>query len=194
MLDDPFRGQILARGHSLGGGQVKSPGEHRQAGQHRPLGAGQQIPRPLDHRPQRLLPRRGRPRPPGQQGEPLVQPGIQLGQRHHPQPGRGQLDGQRDAIKPPADAADDRGGLLIPDQPHPVLLGAVGEQPHGLAGPDRRGVVAVGWRAHGGHQVDAFAVDAQRLAAGRQQRHVRAAPQQRVRQLRAGPDDVLAVV
>jgi hypothetical protein len=178
----------------LGGGQAEPPGEGRQAGQHRPLGAVQQLPRPVDHGPQRPLPRQARPRPAGQQGEPLIQPGIQLRGRHYPQPGRGQLQGERDAIQPSADPPHQLRGRLVPGQDHPLGRGAVGEQPDGLAGLDCPDIVVTGRGAQRGDPVHVLAVDAQRFAAGRQQRQVRAAAQQRVGELGAGIQDVLAVV
>ena len=185
---------IRARGDRLGAGQAEPPSEGRQPGQHRPLGAGQQLPRPVHHGPQRLLPRQPGPRPAGQQREPLIEPGLQLARRHDPQPGRGQLDRQRDPIQPPADPPGHRGGLLVPGQRHPLRGGPVRQQPHRLAGQDRPGVSAVARSAHGRHPVDALSADAERLAAGGQQRQVRAAPQQRVGQLRARADHVLTVV
>ena len=138
--------------------------------------------------------RQGRARAASQNGKALVEPGIQLGHRHHPQPGGAQLDGQRHAVQPPADAADDRSGPLVPGERHPMLGGAVGEEPHRLRVTDRAHVIAVGWRAHGGDPVDALALDAQRLTAGREQPDVRAVPKQDVGELGARVEDVLAVV
>jgi len=75
-----------------------------------------------------------------------------------------------------------------------VRGGAVFQQPRRLAGPDRRRIIAVGRGGQRWHPVHLLPVDAQRLAAGGQQRQVRATAQQRVGQLRAGADEVLAVV
>ena len=86
------------------------------------------------------------------------------------------------------------GGRPIPGQPDAVALGPVGEQPHCLGGPDRVRVVAVGRRAHRRHPVDPLAVDAERFPARREQRDVRAVPEQGVGELGARVDDVLAVV
>ena len=75
------------------------------------------------------------------------------------------------------------------------MLGrAVGKEPHGLAVADRVHVVAVGGRVKGGDPVDSLAVDGERLTARREQHNVRAIPQQCVRELGAGAEDVLAVV
>jgi hypothetical protein len=113
-------------------------------GQRRPLGAGQQLPGPVDHGSQGLLPRQRCPRPASQQREPLIQPGLQLGHRHRSQPRRGQLQGQRDAIKPSADLPHHRrGGRLICGESHSVSRGTVCQQPHRLTAPDRSRLNAV---------------------------------------------------
>ena len=75
-----------------------------------------------------------------------------------------------------------------------MLGGAVGEQPDRLRGADRVQVVVIGGRVHGGDPVDALAADAERLPARREQRGLRAVAQQRIRELGAGVEDVLAVV
>ena len=178
----------------LGRGQVESAGEHRKPGEHLALGGVQQLPRPVDHGQQSLLARQRRARTAGQKGETLVEPGVQLGHRHDPQAGSGQLDGQRNAVEPPADPAGHRSGSLIPGERHPVLRGAVSEQPHGLGVADRLRSVVLGWCIEGRNPVDVLPGDAQRLTAGGEQHDVRAAPEESVRQLGARIDDVLAVI
>ena len=194
MSDHLVRGHVTASGDRLDGGQVEPPGEHGKAGEHRPLGCVQQLPGPVDHGKQRLLAGESRPRAAGQDGEALIEPRVQLGRRHDPQPGRAQLDGQRHAVQLPADTADDRSGPLVPAERYPVLRGAVDEEPHGLRGGDRAHVIVIGRGVEGRDQVDALAVDAQRLTARREQRDVPAIPEQGVGQLGARVDDVLAVV
>jgi hypothetical protein len=191
---DPGGGHLRARGDCLCAGQAEPPGEGRQAGQHRLLRAGQQHPGPVHHGPQRPLSRQRRRRPAGQQRESLIQPFLQLGRWHPAQPRGGQLDGQRDAIQPPADPPGHRGSLVVLGQRHALRRRPVGQQPDRLAGPDLPGVVPVGRNAHRRHPVHVLPADAQRLPAGGQQGQVRAAPQQRVGQLGARPDHVLAVV
>ena len=183
-----------ARRDRLGCGQVESAGEHRKPGQHLALVGVQQLPRPVDHGQQSLLARQRRARTAGQQGETLVEPGVQLGHRHDSQPGRGQLDGQRDAVEPPAYPAGHRSGVLVPGERRPLLRGAVSEQPHGLGVADRLRSVILGWCIEGRNPVDTLPGDAQRLAAGGEQHGVRAALQESVRQLGARIDDVLAVI
>jgi len=72
--------------------------------------------------------------------------------------------------------------------------GAVGKEPDRLGVADRVDVIAVGWRVHGWHPVDALAIDTQRLPARREQCDAGAISQQRIGELDAGVDDVLAVV
>ena len=108
--------------HRLGGVQIEAPSEHRQAPQQQLLGAVQQRIRPLDGRPQGLLPWQRGAASPGQQPEPLVQAVVQAGQRQRPQPGGGQLDGQRHPVQPPADRHHQRAGLLVHGQATPCSL------------------------------------------------------------------------
>ena len=105
--------EVTGPAHRLGRVQAEAAGEHRQARQQHPLGAGQQRIRPADRRPQRLLAFQRGAAAPGQQPEPLIQPAVQLGQRHRPQPGRGQLDRQRHPVQPPAHRHRQRPGLLV---------------------------------------------------------------------------------
>lgn len=49
----------------------------------------------------------------GQEPEPLVEPGADLDHRHHAGPGRGQLDGQRQAAEPLADLDHGRCSRLV---------------------------------------------------------------------------------
>ena len=76
----------------------------------------------------------------------------------------------------------------------PCCAGAVGEEPDGLPAADRVGVVVIGRGVEGGDPVDALTVDAERLAACREQREFRTTPKQSVRELGAHVDNVLAVV
>ena len=192
--DSLVRKDRAASGDRLGRGQVEPAGEHRKPGEHLALGGVQQLPRPVDHGQQRLLARQRRARAASQQGETLVEPGVQLGHRHDSQAGSGQLDGQRNAVEPSADPAGNRSGSLIPGERHPVLRGAVSEQPHGLGVADRLRSVVLGWCIEGRNPVDVLTGDAQRFTAGGEQHDVRAAPEQSVRQLGARIDDVLAVI
>ena len=57
------------------------------------------------------MPRHRGPHPAGEQTEPIAQPGGDLRSGQHPQPGRRQFDGQRQAIKPTDDLHDHGDGV-----------------------------------------------------------------------------------
>jgi hypothetical protein len=176
----------------FGGVQVEAIGEGRQAAEQRLLRAVQQRVGPLDGGPQGLLPGQGGAAAAGEQPEPLVQTVVHPGQRQRPQPGRGELDGQRQPVQPPADRHDQRDRLGIDGQASTLCSRSVDEQHDRVAGLRSR-------RAGSGerqrrHPVDGLAADAERLAAGDQQMHPRAAPRDGIGGLSAGADQVLAVV
>ena len=85
--------------------------------------------------------------------------------------------------------------LLVHAQAGALRPGPVDEQRDRIGGPGRRriGLAGSGQRQRR-HPVDGLPADAQRLAAGGQQVHPRAPPQDRLRGLGAGADQVLAVV
>ena len=64
---------------------------------------GQQVPAPLDDRAQRAVPGQRGAAAAGQQPEAVGQPRGDVVQRHRAQPGRGQLDGQRQPVEPAHD-------------------------------------------------------------------------------------------
>ena len=81
----------------------------------------------------------------GEQPEAVVQPRGHLLGRHGPHPGGGQLDGQGQAVEPPADRDDGADGLVVDGERRLDGGGPVDEQPdrgvrHGLLGgaADRR--------------------------------------------------------
>ena len=187
--------QVSGPAHRLGGIQAEAAGEHRQARQQQLLGAGQQRIRPVDGGPQRLLAFQRGAAAPRQQPEPLIQAGGQLTERHRPQAGRGQLDRQRHAVQPPADRHHHRAGLLVHGQGDAAGPGPVREQRHRIGRPGRRGTGLAGsGQRQRWHPVNGLPADAERLAAGGQQMHSRAAPPDRLRGLGAAADQVLAVV
>jgi hypothetical protein len=97
---------------------------------------------------------------------------------------------------PSADLADQRRRSPVENKAHALgrsplreqgdRVGAVGIHPAGIA-------IFVGQR-HRGHPVDGLAGDTQRLTAGRQHTDLGAVAQDGVCDLRAGTDEVLAVV
>ncbi len=114
-----------------------------------------------------------------QQREPVLQAAVNLLDRHGPHPGRGELDGQRQAVKP----ADDAGHGLL-GQPD---AGPRGDRP--LAEQLRR--VA---HLQLAEQVDALGGDRERRAAGGQHAQVGRGRDQEGGEFRGRLDQVLAVV
>ena len=137
----------------------------------------------------------GGPAPPGQQPEPLIEPGADLRHRQRTQPGRGQLQGQRDPVQPDADRRHRRGVGGVQGEAPPVHHGALGEQLHRLESRQPAG----GGQISGRHRQrrnpeHALPADAQRLPARDQQARPRAAPHQGVGQLGGRAEHMLGIV
>ncbi|HEY6312793.1 MAG TPA: ATP-binding cassette domain-containing protein, partial [Streptosporangiaceae bacterium] len=98
----------------LGGLQGGAPGEDREAAPYRALGVVEQVPAPVHHRAQRLVPGHRGAAAAGQQAEPVPEAGRDLLRGHGAQPGRGQLDGQRHAVERAADRGH-RGRVVLRD-------------------------------------------------------------------------------
>ena len=103
-------------------GERERAGEDREAGQHACCGSAQQVVRPVERRPQRPMTFDARPPAPGQQAEHVVEAIGDLGRAQRARPGRGELDGQRDAVEAAADPRDglaSRGGSRRRRPPRP---------------------------------------------------------------------------
>jgi hypothetical protein len=85
--------------------EVEPSREHRQLLEQRPLGGLEQLVAPIQRRLHRLLPRAGVADMTAQQRG--FQPIEDLGRRQDAAPGRGQLDGQGQAVQAPTDLLDD---------------------------------------------------------------------------------------
>ena len=94
---------LIVTAHRDRSRQVGAGREDRQPFGDQSLLLGQQVPTPLDHRAQGPVPGHRGAVAAGQQPEPVGQPGGDLPDRQHPQPRRGQFDGQRQ----PVESADD---------------------------------------------------------------------------------------
>jgi hypothetical protein len=201
-LDHRGRLDLPTGAHGLGGVQREAPREDRQPIEEDPLLVGQEVVAPVDRRLQGLLAGQRGAAAPRQHPEPVLEAGEELLHRQHPDAGRGQLEGQRDAVQPHAHLRDGGGvpgGQAEPGERRP---GPVGEQAHGLRPGDLRdrgprlrvrtaGERRERQRRHAPHRLTR---EPQRLAAGRQDADVRAGAQQRLGQRGAGADEVLAVV
>ncbi len=171
----------VARADLFRGGQIAATGEDGQPAQHGALGLIGQIPGPVDHRAQGLLPGQQGAAAAGQQPETVVEPVGQLPRGEHPQAGRGEFDGERQAVQPPADLG--AGRRVVVDAETGAGGGpAVGEQ----AQCDR-----VGQWSDGPQHLARYG---ERLAARGQHRHSGAFGEQPLGEGRCGPDHMLAVV
>ena len=105
----------------------------------------------------------------------------------------GELDGQRDAVEPPADLGDVGRVGLGHHEIGAYRDGAVAEQAHRVRKLGQIGRVI---RRHGKRRdrADLFALQLERFTAGRQDGDVRAPVEDRVDEVRAGVDQMLAVV
>ena len=142
----------------------------------------EQVVAPVDGGPQRLLALGGAASAAGQDVEALVEPFDDLRGRQGPGAGRGELDGQRDAVDLGAQLVDGVAGEV--DRASPEGRRPLQEE---HAGVRARGVERL-------DQVDVLAGKVERLTAGGQHGHAGAAIEQAVGQLGRGIEDVLAVV
>ena len=147
--------------------------------------------RPLHRRKQSALPGRRRPARSGQEREPVVQPGEDLGHGGGPEPGCGQLERQRQAVQLPAHRHDVGclrrhvgAGLPGPLQEQP---GRVVPAQVGLARPGGR----YRQRMHPPHDL---ALHLKHSPAGRQYPQRPGPAQQMIHQLRNTSAEVLAVI
>ena len=92
--------------HRFGGLETAAPGKHRQAGQHALFVGGEQVVGPVDRGAQRRMAFDRAPLAPGEHTEPLVEPLRELRRAQHRDPGRGQLQRQRDPIEAPNHLGD----------------------------------------------------------------------------------------
>ena len=180
-------------GVGLGGLQREGPREHRHHPEYPPLVLIEQLVAPLHRGGQRLLPRRRRPVPVGQQREPVTDPVQQLRHAQRLHPGGGQLDRQRHSVQPRHQPRHRRRRLAGQRELRNRAAGPVGEQRHRL-GPGRLSqVIGIG-QGQRRQPVPGLPGHPQRLPAGRQHPHLIAGGQQPGAQLRGRAGHVLAVI
>ncbi|SNS53512.1 hypothetical protein SAMN05443665_1005233 [Actinomadura meyerae] len=193
-VDQP--GEHLGTGAAdrLGGLQRAAARVHGEAPQRPPLGLGQRLPAPVDHRAERPLPRRAAVPPARKQPEPVVQPRREV---PHPQPadaGRRQLQGERQAVQPPADRRDPGRGAGVEREPGRRGQRARDEQPDGRGLQQRlRGVLRAG-QPERRDDLQPLPGHAQRLPGRREDPQARRVREQPRGQLRDRVEQVLAVV
>ena len=175
--------------------RLNEPGEHAQPGEQRLLAGGQQAEAPVQGVAQGLLPLGQVPGPAGQQAEPLVKPRRQGLRRQQPDPGRGQLDGQRQPVQPAADLRDRR--RVAAGQLEARVRGVrpLGEQAHRGVAPQLFGVRgrAGGRDRQRRHRELVLAGQPQHRPAGHQHHQARSGRQQPGQQ-RSRPQHLLEIV
>ena len=132
--------------HLLGRVQGPPAVEHRQPPEQHPLGVGEQLVAPVDGRAQGPLPRVRGPGPGGEQPEPVVEPGGDLGDRQQFHPRRGQFQGQREPVEPAADVRHRGRGDRVEDEGRVARRGPARR----TAGPRRTRRVRRARRPRGG--------------------------------------------
>ena len=154
----------------------------------------QQVVGPVDQRAQRLLPLLQHACAAGQDLVAVLQPRVDVGHRQRPHARGRQFERQRNAFEPRDQFGHGWRLRRVERERRLVLLRARDEQPHrgrlrhvGDAGAARR-------QRQRMHRIALLAGHVQRLAAGREQAHVRRRAQDGVRQFGRGLDQVLAVV
>ncbi|WP_209644725.1 hypothetical protein [Kibdelosporangium banguiense] len=120
--------QCVAAADMLGRRDRRATREDREPPQDCAFLVGEQVPAPVDHRPQRLMARERGPVAAREQTEPVVQPAGQLLGGHRSHPGRGQFDGQRHAVQRTADLTDSG---HVDDESTAGGIRTIDEQPHG---------------------------------------------------------------
>ncbi len=120
LLDEP-REHVGAAGHvepvagadRLDGGELEAAGEDGEPAEEHPLVGLEQVVAPLERRRERLLPRRRRAVARAEQAEAVVEPLGDRRRAERSQPARGELERERQAVEPEADAGDVRRVLLV---------------------------------------------------------------------------------
>ncbi|GAA2640289.1 hypothetical protein GCM10010411_95690 [Actinomadura fulvescens] len=142
--------------------------EHRQPPQYGAFGVVEQFPAPVDDSAERPVPWQCGAAAAGEQPEPVTETARDLCRGQRPQPGRRQLDGERDAVELAADGHDVRRRRVVHREAGADRGGAVGEQPHRRV-PQRFARVGAGGRQRERRNgAQHLAGDAEGLAARRQ--------------------------
>ena len=180
LVDEPLdRVQRAVAEQRVRGLEREAVVEEREPAQRAPLGLADQVPGPVDHGEQRLVAVGRATVAAAQQREAVLEPPVDLLDRHRADLRRGQLDRQRQAVEPGHDAA------------HEILrqLGARARREGAVA--EQRGRVV---RPQLAEQVDVLRGDLERRAARREHAQVGGRGDEEGHQLGHRFDDVLAVV
>ena len=174
-------GSVLVRDDELHGLEGAAAGEDRQAREDEPLHRGEEVVRPVDRGAQRVVTLHAAPAA-GEEPEALVNAARQLFDAEHAGAGSGELDRQRHAVQPAAEARHDSRPAVVQGERRVERKRPLDEE------PDRRVLVE---RRHG---EEVLPGNAQTLPARRQHRDARRFPQHRLGDPADLTDDVFAVV
>jgi hypothetical protein len=193
VVEHPATRDGAAGTHLHGCLQGPASGEHPEPTQQNLLRLAEEVVTPFDGREQRLMPRDRRAAALRQQLEPVVEARGNLDRGEDAHTRGGELDGQGDAVQPRADLTN---GGRQRSQGRGGEPGPFDEQAHRVRLGDRLDRSALGQVGNGEsrHQPYHLAGDAQGFSAGGHDSQSRAGAQQRVDQLGARGDHVLAVV
>jgi hypothetical protein len=192
-LDHVRRRQFRAGRDSGGCLQAERAGEDRETTQQDAFKLVQQLVTPVERRPQRLVPRRGRPPSAGQQTEAIVETGGESLDAERGGTRRRQLDRQRESVELPADRCNYRHKAAVRRKTRLCRPRPLDEQPNGAVA---QGIVVsrdIG-RRHGEplHRINPFARRSERLAAVGDDMHRRGGPQYSLGYRRDSGDQMLA--
>ena len=176
-------------------------GEDGEAAEERALGLGEEIEAPVDERAEGLLAWDGGAAAGGEKVKAVVEPLDDLLEGEDADAGGGELDGERDAVEPPADLRDEVDVVVGERKGGACDGGAFDEEAHGFklgealegvrAGGDLAPVIGQGERRE---RPCGLAGDAERLAAAGEDAQVGRGAEEGLGEAGAGGDDVLAVV
>ncbi|MEO5920678.1 MAG: hypothetical protein ABIQ01_05985 [Pseudolysinimonas sp.] len=176
----PDRAAVRDRGgRRIGDGDARRVDRH--GGQHVLLGLVEEIPAPVDQCAQGLMPRERGAWSGSEQGETVVEPGVELSDGQGPCPGGRQFEREGEAVEAFAHPSGSR-----------LVFGCDGESASGedTIREEMLGVAIGEWA----ESDEGLPRDPERLAACRQHTEARKGPEQIVRHGGGGLHDVLAVV
>ena len=188
--------EALAGSHLLRQVERPAAGEYGQPAQQLALVLLEQLIAPVDRRSQRLLARQRASRPAGQQAEAIGERRGDLLDGHQPHPRGGELDRQRYAVQRMADAGHGSRVVVADGEVRADLQCALDEEPDGigLRQPLDRLGHALGGQRQRRHPPARLSGDAQRGAAGGEDRHPGRAAEQGFPRGSARLQQVLAIV
>ena len=162
--------------------------------EHRALVRLEQVVAPVERRAQRLLARKRRAAPAGEQLEAVLQADVDLVDRQRVRARRSELERERNAVEVVADGRDRRRGAFRQPEGGLLQADALDEHLRGFGARQRLEIAAGRGQRQRRHRIDLLAGDLELLAAAREDANLRRGQQQRGGERGAGVDQVLAIV